>query len=144
MPATRHISGSTEATEGLGARCAAVLRPGDVVTVVGSLGSGKTTFIRGACRALGVSEPVTSPTYVIGQLYRGHVPIAHLDLYRLHGLSGEDPALLDDYLTADRIAFIEWPAAEVRGIGKPRLNVEIAYVDEHIRELTFRGDEPLP
>ena len=89
-------------TEALGARLAAGLRPGDVVLVSGELGSGKTTLIRGACRELGVTEPVTSPTFTIGHRYRGRVPVSHLDLYRLEGLEDEDPGLLDDYLTAGR------------------------------------------
>jgi tRNA threonylcarbamoyladenosine biosynthesis protein TsaE len=105
-----------DATEAAGAALAAELAPGDVVLVSGELGSGKTTFVRGACRALGVSEPVTSPTFTIGQVYGGgRVEVAHLDLYRLDSLAGEDPALLDDYLTPGRVAFLEWPeAAEPR------------------------------
>ncbi len=99
-------SASSADTERLGAGLAAQLRPGDLVLVSGVLGSGKTTFIRGACRALGVTAPVTSPTFTIGQIYGGPVEVAHLDLYRL----GEvDPAILEDYVTAERIAFIEWP-----------------------------------
>ena len=105
-------------TEAAGASLARRMRAGDVALVSGELGSGKTTFVRGACRALGVSEPVTSPTFTIGQLYRSEAEergarapeIAHLDLYRLGTLAGEDPALLADYLTGERIAFVEWPA----------------------------------
>ncbi|MEO8092607.1 MAG: tRNA (adenosine(37)-N6)-threonylcarbamoyltransferase complex ATPase subunit type 1 TsaE [bacterium] len=97
-------------TEAVGARVAAGLRPGDVVLVAGELGTGKTTLIRGACRALGVADPVTSPTFTIGQRYAGSLgPVSHLDLYRLQGLEGEDPGLLDDYLTGESIAFVEWP-----------------------------------
>jgi len=92
------------------------LKPGDVVLVAGELGSGKTTFVRGACRALGVTGPVTSPTFTIGQLYAAEPEVAHVDLYRLQSLSGEDPALLDDYLTPERIGFVEWP-----GIAEPAL-----------------------
>ena len=103
-------SGSAVETEAVGARLAARLGPGDVVVVSGELGAGKTTLIRGACRALGVEGPVTSPTFTIGQRYRGRLPISHLDLYRLAGLEDEDPALLDDYLDADSVAFLEWPA----------------------------------
>src|SRR3954467_9122826 len=101
-----------EATEHAGAELAARLDPGDVVLVSGELGAGKTTFVRGACRALGVDGAVTSPTYTIGQVYaaRDGVEVAHLDLYRLQSLGGEDPALLDDYLTPERIGFVEWPA----------------------------------
>ena len=78
--------------------------------VTGELGAGKTTLIRGACRALGVQEPIVSPTFTIGRRYAGRVPVSHLDLFRLWTLEGEDPGLLDDYLTPDAVAFIEWPA----------------------------------
>ena len=104
------ISDGPEATEALGARIAADLVPGDVVLVRGELGSGKTTLVRGACRALGVDGPVVSPTFTIGRRYRGaRGPVSHLDLYRLDGLAAEEDGLLDDYLDADAIAFVEWP-----------------------------------
>src|SRR5579875_1661280 len=102
---------SPDETEALGADLAARLRPGDVVLVAGDLGAGKTTFVRGACRALGVTGPVSSPTFTIGQRYPGRVPVAHLDFYRLDGLAGEDPELLADYLDGERVAFVEWPGA---------------------------------
>lgn len=99
-----------EATERAGAELAAQLRPGDVVLVSGELGTGKTTFVRGALRALGVTEPVTSPTFVVGHLFDGTAgPLAHLDLYRLAGLADEDPGLLDPYFGPDTVTFVEWP-----------------------------------
>ena len=109
---------SAAATEAAAAELAARLTPGDAVLVSGELGSGKTTFVRGACRALGITDQVTSPTFTIGQVYGGDgaPEVAHLDLYRLESLAGEDPALLDDYLTPERIAFVEWP-----GIAEPAL-----------------------
>jgi tRNA threonylcarbamoyladenosine biosynthesis protein TsaE len=97
------------ATEAAGAELAAGLQAGDVVLVSGELGAGKTTFVRGAARALGVTGPVTSPTFTIGRRYEGDVPVAHVDLYRLEGLEGEDPGLLADYLDAGTVAFVEWP-----------------------------------
>ena len=97
---------SAEETERAGARLAQGLRPGDVVLVSGDLGAGKTTFVRGALRALGVTAEITSPTFVIGHLYGS---FAHLDLYRLQGLGDEDPGLLDPYFGPDRITFVEWP-----------------------------------
>jgi tRNA threonylcarbamoyladenosine biosynthesis protein TsaE len=103
-------SDSPAATERAGAELAAELRPGDVVLVSGELGTGKTTFVRGALRALGVTEAVTSPTFVVGVLYDGiEGPLAHLDLYRLSGLADEDPGLLDPYFGAGTVTFVEWP-----------------------------------
>jgi tRNA threonylcarbamoyladenosine biosynthesis protein TsaE len=122
-------SASAAETEAAGARIAADLAPGDVVVVSGELGAGKTTLIRGACRALGVEGPVTSPTFTIGRRYSGRLPISHLDLYRLAGLEGEDPALLDDYLDPSSVAFVEWPAvAEPRLAGRRPLAVRIAHL----------------
>jgi tRNA threonylcarbamoyladenosine biosynthesis protein TsaE len=100
---------SAAETEALGERLAAQLGPGDVVLVAGELGAGKTTLIRGACRALGVEDPVQSPTFTIGRRYAGRIPVSHLDLFRIEGLEAEEPGLLDDYLTADAVAFVEWP-----------------------------------
>ena len=103
-------STSAEATERAGAELAATLKPGDVVLVSGELGAGKTTFVRGALHTLGVQGPVTSPTFVVGVAYEGaDGPLAHLDLYRLGGMAGEDPGLLDPFFAPDSIAFVEWP-----------------------------------
>ena len=109
---------------------AAQLGPGDVVVISGEVGAGKTTLIRGACRALGIEGPITSPTFTIGHRYEGgRLPVSHLDLYRLDGLEGEEPALLDDYLDPDAVAFVEWPAVAepqladrkiTRGAPRPR------------------------
>jgi tRNA threonylcarbamoyladenosine biosynthesis protein TsaE len=103
-------TGDPAATERAGAALAAALRPGAVVLVSGELGAGKTTFVRGALRALGVEGPVTSPTFVVGHAYEGSSgPVAHLDLYRLAGMGGEDPGLLDPFFAPAAIAFVEWP-----------------------------------
>jgi tRNA threonylcarbamoyladenosine biosynthesis protein TsaE len=102
-------SNNAAETEALGARVAAGLLPGDVVLIEGDLGAGKTTLVRGAARALGVTAPVTSPTFTIGQRYSAPVPVAHIDLLRVPGLAGEVPDLLADYLRDDTISFVEWP-----------------------------------
>jgi tRNA threonylcarbamoyladenosine biosynthesis protein TsaE len=101
------ITGGPDATERVGAELASTLKPGDVVLVSGELGAGKTTFVRGALRALGVEGPITSPTFVVGHLYDG--PISHLDLYRLAGMGGEDPGILDPFFAPEAIVFVEWP-----------------------------------
>jgi tRNA threonylcarbamoyladenosine biosynthesis protein TsaE len=125
---TRRLrSDSAAATERIGAELAENLRPGDVVLVAGELGAGKTTLIRGACRALGVEEPVTSPTFTIGQRYRGRYPISHLDLFRLESLEGEDPGLIDDYLGSEAVAFLEWPDAAEPQLARPALRIQIRH-----------------
>jgi tRNA threonylcarbamoyladenosine biosynthesis protein TsaE len=115
-------------TESLGAELAGDLRDGDVVLVQGELGSGKTTLVRGAARALGVTDPVTSPSFSIGHRYRAcAVTVSHLDLYRLGGLEHEDPGLLADYLGPGRIAFVEWPQDAEGELSSARLRVSLAH-----------------
>ena len=115
-------------TEALGAELAAELHEGDVVLVAGELGSGKTTLVRGAARALGVAVPVTSPSFSIGHRYAGEkAVVSHLDLYRLEALEHEDPDLLADYLGPGRIAFIEWPEADHAALADARVRVSLAH-----------------
>ena len=127
----RHVeTRSASETEALGAELAATLSVGDVVLVEGEMGAGKTTFVRGASRALGVEGPVTSPTFTIGQRYSGRVTVAHVDLFRVEELSEEDPSLLDDYLRDDTISFVEWPPASdeaARRIGPVAARVRILH-----------------
>jgi tRNA threonylcarbamoyladenosine biosynthesis protein TsaE len=116
-------------TESLGAELARGLQDGDVVLVRGELGSGKTTLVRGAARALGVTDPVTSPSFSIGHRYRAdhELTVSHLDLYRLAGLDQEEEGLLADYLGAGRIAFIEWPPDAERELAGARLRVSLSH-----------------
>jgi tRNA threonylcarbamoyladenosine biosynthesis protein TsaE len=116
------------------------LRGGDVVHVRGELGSGKTTLVRGACRALGVTATVTSPTFAIAHRYPTAAggSVAHLDLYRLESPGDEDPELLADYLTADAIAFVEWPAEGVAELGAPRLVVTLSHLGGDRRRIELR------
>src|SRR5690242_11872934 len=99
----RQQTSSSAETEALAGQFASSLAPGDVVLVEGELGTGKTTFVRGACRALGIEGLVTSPTFTIGQRYPGRVPVSHLDLYRVADLGDEDPDLLADYIGPERV-----------------------------------------
>jgi tRNA threonylcarbamoyladenosine biosynthesis protein TsaE len=136
-------------TEALGARLTAELGVGDVVLVQGELGVGKTTFVRGACRALGVTAAVTSPTFTIGQRYQGRVPVSHLDLYRLDQLDREDPGLLADYLGPEVVAFVEWPRAEhsrVAALSRIACRVELHHAggDRRVVEITHAPPPPAP
>ena len=120
-------AGPTE-TESLGGELARALADGDVVLVCGELGSGKTTLVRGAARALGVDDPVTSPTFSIGHRYAAReLTVCHLDLYRLGGLEHEDPALLADYVGPGRIAFVEWPEDAREQLSDARLRVTLTH-----------------
>lgn len=130
---------SAEETEALAGRLAARLRPGDVVTVSGELGSGKTTFVRGACRALGVSGPVTSPTFTIGHRYRGaQVEISHLDLYRFQGVSAAEWGDLEPYFD-EAIAFVEWPEAGEGVLPAARATVRLMHAEAGHRLVTIDG-----
>ena len=128
-----------EQTESLGGELAADLRAGDIVLVLGELGAGKTTFVRGAARALGVSDPVTSPTFTVGNRYRARdVAISHLDLYRLAGLQHEEPELLADYLGPGRIAFVEWPEQGADELADARLQVLLSHAGGDRRTIELR------
>jgi tRNA threonylcarbamoyladenosine biosynthesis protein TsaE len=133
---------SAEETEALAARLAALLEPGDVVTVAGELGAGKTTFVRGACRALGVEQPVSSPTFTIGHRYAAPRPVAHLDLYRVRGLGAEEWGDLEPYFDGT-IAFVEWPEHAGAWLPPARASVTLAHVDETHRRVTIDSEEDL-
>jgi tRNA threonylcarbamoyladenosine biosynthesis protein TsaE len=121
------------ATEAIGAEIAATLVPGDVVLLEGELGTGKTTLVRGACRALGVTGRVTSPTFAIGNRYAApNVSVSHLDLYRL---GDEVPDLLDDYLGADTIAFVEWPGSAAGNLGRIRFRIRLEHAGGDYRKV---------
>jgi tRNA threonylcarbamoyladenosine biosynthesis protein TsaE len=127
-------------TEAHAASLAGTLVPGDVVLVSGELGSGKTTWVRGAARALGVEAPVTSPSFTIGSRHPGRIPVSHLDLYRLEHLEAEDPGLLADYITPDAVAFVEWPERAVWG-GAARLRVHLEHRGGDHRRITVLRDD---
>ena len=143
---------SAEETERVGAAVATQLRPGDVVTVSGELGTGKTTFVRGACRGLGVEGPVTSPTYTIGHRYEGRVPVSHLDLFRFESVSPPEWGDLEPYFDA-AVVFVEWPEAAGDDLPPVRLRARLAYTDsgrlialqtaeKSLLERIFRGVAP--
>jgi tRNA threonylcarbamoyladenosine biosynthesis protein TsaE len=141
VPQISSSSSELETAEA-GAALARRLPAGAVVYVEGELGAGKTAFIRGAALALGVDEPVTSPTFTVAHLYAGDQgPVAHLDLYRTRALGDEDLADLEPYFDDVRATFIEWavrgegllPAADVR--------VLLRVVGDGVREIEIDGSQ---
>ncbi|HJR24834.1 MAG TPA: tRNA (adenosine(37)-N6)-threonylcarbamoyltransferase complex ATPase subunit type 1 TsaE [Acidimicrobiales bacterium] len=99
---------SVEATRDVGAAVAGLVRPGDVVVLAGDLGAGKTAFVQGFGRALGVAERITSPTFTLVHVYEGRLPIHHLDVYRLDQLAEAVDLGLAEMLDDGGVVIIEW------------------------------------
>jgi len=133
-------SPAAKETEAIAARLARSLVEGDVVLVSGELGAGKTTFVRGACRALGVAGRVTSPTFTIGHRYHGRVDVSHLDLYRFRGLSAAEWGDLEPYFEG-AIVFVEWPEAGTAALPEPRARVRLEHVAPTVRRIAVDTDD---
>ena len=133
------VTASPEATEAVAARLAALLHAGDVVSVSGDLGAGKTTFVRGAARALGVTGPVSSPTFTIGHRYEAPTPVAHLDLYRVQGIDPEEWGDLEPYFDG-AVAFVEWPEHGGNWLPEARAVVTLEHVDQNHRTVRIDSD----
>jgi tRNA threonylcarbamoyladenosine biosynthesis protein TsaE len=108
--------------------------------VSGELGAGKTTFVRGACRALGISVPVTSPTFTIGHRYAGDVDVSHLDLYRFVDVSAAEWGDLEPYFD-DAIVFVEWPEAGRAALPSARAAVRIEHLGGETRRILVSSGE---
>jgi tRNA threonylcarbamoyladenosine biosynthesis protein TsaE len=136
------VTESPEETAALAADLVSALRPGDVVAISGELGAGKTTFVRGAARALGVTQPVSSPTFTIGHRYDGSIPVSHLDLYRIAGLDPEEWGDLEPYFDG-AVTFVEWPEHGGDWLPDARVVVTLSHVDEQRRRVSIhRADDP--
>jgi tRNA threonylcarbamoyladenosine biosynthesis protein TsaE len=133
-------SASPAETEAIAAQLAGDLAAGDVVTVSGELGSGKTTFVRGACRALGVTSHVTSPTFTVGHRYPGNPDVSHLDLFRFRGVSAAEWGDLEPYFE-DAICFVEWPEAAAGALPPVRVEVRLSHVDPAHRLISLESSE---
>jgi tRNA threonylcarbamoyladenosine biosynthesis protein TsaE len=133
-------SASAGETERIAAALARRLASGDVVTVSGELGSGKTTFVRGACRALGVTSPVTSPTFTIGHRYVGTVVVSHLDLFRFTDVSAAEWGDLEPYFD-DALVFVEWPEAGAPALPPARVAVTLEHAGGDRRRVVLAAAE---
>jgi tRNA threonylcarbamoyladenosine biosynthesis protein TsaE len=125
-------------TAALASALAGMLEAGDVVFLEGPLGAGKSFFVREAASALGVKEPVTSPSYTLAQAYRGKMPVNHLDLYRLEGFGRDDYADFEAFFDADAVTFVEWPEP-LAGIIDSSVTVTIEHHGGDRRLITVRG-----
>jgi tRNA threonylcarbamoyladenosine biosynthesis protein TsaE len=128
-----HVLPAAEDTRALGAALAEVLQPGDLVVLVGPLGAGKTAFTQGIGAALGVREPVTSPTFVIARVHRGgRVPLVHVDAYRL-GSVGDVEDLDLDASTGESVTVVEWGQGLVEQLADEHLEVRLDRRDDDVR-----------
>jgi tRNA threonylcarbamoyladenosine biosynthesis protein TsaE len=109
VPGVLELSAPTpEAMQELGAAVAGSLAGGDVVVLTGDLGAGKTTFVKGAAGALGVTDPVVSPTFTLVRRYRGSQPVNHVDVYRLDRMQEVIDLGVEDLFDPDGVTFVEW------------------------------------
>ena len=139
------ITESEEETRTLGAVLGRVLRPGDVVALHGNLGAGKTRFVQGIARGMGIERPVTSPTFILMNVYRapdGRV-LCHVDSYRLHDPVEEGYQMgLDQQLRGRDVCVVEWAERVRELLPADHLWVHIAFVDDETRRITLmaRGE----
>ncbi|MBI5870450.1 MAG: tRNA (adenosine(37)-N6)-threonylcarbamoyltransferase complex ATPase subunit type 1 TsaE [Actinobacteria bacterium] len=131
------LSRSEEQTKCLAAGFSKLLQAGDIVFLIGQLGAGKTFFIRHAAEALGVSEPVTSPSYTMAQSYSGVIRVHHLDLYRLSSFKAEDFMDFEEFFEEDAVTFIEWPESAAPFIEKPDAIIRLEHVDLNSRRISI-------
>ncbi len=132
------ISHSEAQTRRLGARLAQFLTPGDVLALIGDLGSGKTRWAQGVCQGLGVTDPVNSPTFTLVNEYQGRWPVYHIDLYRLTNLAEVSTLGLEDYLYNAGITLIEWADHAGDLLPEVYLAVELYDLEETKRRVVLR------
>ena len=135
-------SGSADTTRALAAALGPLLEVGDVVSLVGDLGAGKTAFAQGLARGLGVDGPVTSPTFTIVQEYEGRLPVAHVDVYRLDTVQDLYDLGFDELIDDGRVTIVEWGDLVAQALPADHLVVRIQAGDadnERVLDLSFRG-----
>lgn len=133
------VTETAEDTREAAAALAELLVPGDVISLTGDLGAGKTTFVQGAARGLGVTDRVASPTFVLVREYRGDVPVYHVDVYRLDRLQEVIDLGFEDLLDPSGVVFVEWGDAIASLLPDEHLRVELRTEDGDARRLSFSG-----
>ena len=135
------ISHSPEETQAAGARLGARLRAGDVVACIGELGAGKTCFLQGLARGLGVETDVTSPTFVLVNQYRGRLPVHHVDAYRTESLTELVDLGLEEMLHGDGVTVIEWADKLLPLLPPSTITVTITGLGDQPREIVIDGPD---
>jgi tRNA threonylcarbamoyladenosine biosynthesis protein TsaE len=136
------VTRAADETRKAAAALAELLGPGDVVSLTGELGAGKTAFVQGAAKALGVNDPVVSPTFVLVREYRGDMPIYHIDVYRLERLQEVHDLGFEDFLGPGGLVFVEWGDAIEALLPDSHLRVELRTEDEDTRLIRVSARGP--
>ena len=129
------VTSSPEETQALGRQLAAGLEPGDVIAMIGELGSGKTCIIQGICQGLDVADDVTSPTFTLINEYQGRLPVYHFDLYRLDDSESALDIGFDEYVDGDGVCLIEWADKFPEILPEDRTEIRLNVLDADRREL---------
>lgn len=135
----RYESRSPAETQRLGEALGRRLKPGDVVATIGELGAGKTCFLQGLARGLGVAETATSPTFVLINYYRGHLPVYHLDAYRTQSLTELLDLGLEEFFCGDGVTVVEWADKLLPLLPPHAIVVKISGLGDEPRELLIEG-----
>jgi len=137
----RLISDSREQTVEIGRRIGSFLGGGDIVALIGELGSGKTSLTQGIAKGLGVAEnvPVVSPTFTLVNEYPGRLPLIHLDVYRLSGPADLEDMGYEEYFYGGGVVVIEWAEKILDLLPQTTIVVRMTYIDENTRELIIEG-----
>jgi tRNA threonylcarbamoyladenosine biosynthesis protein TsaE len=136
----RVVTRSTDETLALAGSVGELLRPGDVVSLAGDLGTGKTVFARGVARALGVTDPIVSPTFTIVREYEGRVPVVHVDVYRIDRFQELHDLGFEEVVRDDAVTLVEWGDVIDGMLPSDRLDVRlVAGVDDDARVIEIEG-----
>jgi tRNA threonylcarbamoyladenosine biosynthesis protein TsaE len=139
---------SAAETRAVGAAIATCLAAGDIVVLAGDLGSGKTTLAQGIAGALGVTEPVVSPTFAIVREYDGTVPIAHVDVYRLDHVQELHDLGFEEIVDGSRVVLVEWGdlIAPMLPVDRVVVRLRLAHDDDDARviDVSAEGSERSP
>jgi tRNA threonylcarbamoyladenosine biosynthesis protein TsaE len=121
---------SSAATKELAGIIAEHVRPGDLLLLVGEMGAGKTTFAQGFAQALGIEEPVTSPTFTLARTYPGRLPMHHVDVYRLERMAEVGDLALGELIDSNGVTLVEWGDAILAALPASYLEVRFEFGDD--------------
>ncbi len=131
------VVNSVDETKYLARRIGEKCSEGDVITLVGDLGAGKTTFTQGLALGLNIKKTVSSPTFTLLKIYQGRIPLYHFDAYRLEG--SNEYLGFEEMIDGDGVAVIEWPMFIEKEIPPERLHITVNHLDETSRKITFEA-----